>query len=142
MYCLFVHCSLLSFFGYDSFWYCVVFFPIVCQLYCFQLEGGLIVHCRCIFCFTVSGFQIVLDCLLEDLSFCVSNWSLRYWLAVIYVVFTCLLFLVISHHVFVVCIVYDLLLWLWSSFPTTVPWAHGPLSSHWTTIVVFLTKTL
>ena len=33
------------------------------------------------------------------------------------------------------CILYDLLWWLWSPFPTIVPWVHSPPSSHWTTTV-------
>ena len=30
---------------------------------------------------------------------------------------------------------YDQLRWLWSPFPTIVPWVHSPPSSHWTTTV-------
>ena len=58
------------------------------------------------------------------------NWSCRYGLAVISNVFMCLLFFVITNPFFVMCIMYDLLLWLWPTFPTTVPWIHGPPSSH------------
>ena len=70
-----------------------------------------------------------------SVTMCLSNWSQRYCLAVICVGFTCLLFLVISHPVIVTCIMYDLLLWLWLPFPTTVPWVHGLPSSQWITTV-------
>ena len=66
-----VFCLLLSFFGYGYFWYCVVSFLEMCHLYCFQFEHCLLVHCGCMFCFPVSGIQIILECLLQDLSFCV-----------------------------------------------------------------------
>ena len=59
----------------------------MCQLYSFQLECCLTVHCGCMFCFAVSGFQIVLDCLLHDLSFCICLIQ-GDCLAVICVVFT------------------------------------------------------
>ena len=65
---------------------------------------------------------------------CLSNWCQRYCSAVIWAVFICLPFLVISHPVFVTFIVYDLLMWLWS-FPTIVPWVHGPPFSCWTATV-------
>ena len=67
----FVHCLLLSLFGYGYFWYCVVCFLVVCHLYYLWLECCLIVHCGCIFCFAVSGVQIILECHLQDLSLCV-----------------------------------------------------------------------
>ena len=73
-------------------------------------------------CFRMSSTEFVLLYL--------SNGSKRYYLSVISVVFMSLLLLVISCPVFVMCTVYDLLLWLWSPFPTTVPWIHGPPSSH------------
>ena len=64
-------------------------------------------------------------------TMCLSNWSWRYCLAVICVGFTCLLFLVISHPVFVMCIVYDLWWWLWSPFPTIAPGVHSQSPSYW-----------
>ena len=50
-----------------------------------------------------------------SVTMCLSN------TVVICVGFTFLVFLVISHPVFVTHIVYDLLFWLWSPFPTIVP---------------------
>ena len=136
LHCLIVHCSLLSFFGYGYVWYCVVCFLVVCHLNCFHLECCLILHCGCVFCFAVAGFKNYFSMSSTgSVILCSSNWSQRYCLAVICVVFTCLLFLVISHPLFFMHIVYDLLLCLWSSLPTTVPWAHGPPSSHWIIIV-------
>ena len=57
-------------------------------------------------------------------------WSLRYCLAVMGVAFICLLFLVTVCPAFCICIMYDMLLWLWSPFPSTVSWVHGPSSSQ------------
>ena len=61
-----------------------------------------------------------------------SNWFWSYCSAVICAGFTCVLFLVISHPLFVMCMVCDLSLWLWSPFATIVQWIHSPPSSCWT----------
>ena len=47
----------------------------------------------------------------------------------------CCLLLVIILPVVVTCILYDLLWWLWSPFPTIMLWVHGPPSSCWTATV-------
>ena len=47
--------------------------------------------------------------------------SLRYCTDVMVVAFTCLLILIISHPVFVMFILYDLL-WLWALFSIIIPW--------------------
>ena len=47
----------------------------------------------------------------------------------------CCLLQVIILPVLVTCILYDLLWWLWLSFPIIVPWVHDPPSSCWTTTV-------
>ena len=63
------------------------------------------------------------------------DWSHRYCSAIMGLAFKCLLFLVISQPIFVMHIMYDMSLWLWSPLPTTVPWVHSPPSSHWTSTV-------
>ena len=78
------------------------------------------VICWCVWfsnCFRMSSTGSVI--------LCSSNWSQKYCSAVICVVFTCLLFLVISHPVSVKCIMFDLLLWLWCPFLycTMGPWS-------------------
>ena len=94
----------------------------------------LFVGCMC--GFWVFVFQFVLELSSTgSVTICLSNWSWRYCSAVVCVGFTCLLFLVITCPVFVTCIVNDLSLWLWSPFPTNVPWVHSPPSSHWTATV-------
>ena len=68
-----------------------------------------------------------------------STWFIfqcqRYCFSLIYVVFTCLLLLVISHLVFVTHIVYNLSLWLWSPFLLLSTWNHSWWSSHSTITV-------
>ena len=66
---------------------------------------------------------------------CFFTWLHRKFSAVIGVGLMCCLLHVIIFSVLVMCILYDLLWWLWSSLSTTVPWVHGPPSSHWTTVV-------
>ena len=88
-------------------WCCVlprqvslVLFPIETLFNCTLLVYVL-------FC-CVSGFQIVLGCLLQDLAFYVSLTDPGgICSAAICVVFTCLLFLVISHPFFFMHIVYN-----------------------------------
>ena len=62
-------------------------------------------------------------------------WYHMYSSAIICVGLMCSLLHVIILPVVVTCILYDWLWWLWSLFPTIVPWVQGPLSSHWTTTV-------
>ena len=47
----------------------------------------------------------------------------------------CCLVCIIILPVLVTCILYDLLWWLWSPLPITVPWIHRPLSFCWTATV-------
>ena len=46
-------------------------FLFVCPLYCFQLEHCLIVYFLCMFCCVCIFFHTALECLLQDLSFCI-----------------------------------------------------------------------
>ena len=82
--------------------------------------GICVVH-RCLF------FQFVLDCLLKGLSLWVCPDDPRGITQLLCIGFTCFLFLVISHPVFVTHVVYDLSLWSWSPFPTIV--TMGPQST-------------
>ena len=65
-----VHCYLSLVMVISGIVLCAFLLCVTC-VYCFQLEHCLIVYCLCMFCFAVSGCQIVLECLLQDLSFCV-----------------------------------------------------------------------
>ena len=122
-----VHCSLLSDFG------CYSLLVLSCMLFhcvSFVLFWGvysiIVSMCHALF---------VLFKLLKMSSTVFFSWSQRYYSAVMCVAFMCLLFLVIRWPVFVMCIIYDLLLWLWSPLPTTVPWVHHPPSPFWTATV-------
>ena len=126
--CFIVHCYLSLVMVTSGIVSCAFLF--VCPFYCFQLEHCLIVHCGYIFylfwvwfsnCFRMSSTG--------SIFLCFSYWPWGHCSAVICVVVTWLLILVINHPVFVMHIVYDMLLWLWSPFPTIVPWVHGPPSS-------------
>ena len=66
---------------------------------------------------------------------CLFTWLCRKFPAVIGVGPMCCLLHVIILPVLMTCILYDLLWWLWLPLSTTVPWVHGPPSSHWTATV-------
>ena len=80
--------------------------------------------------FSIERFSYCFNILSRWSSACWVSWSLRYFLAVIGVALMFLLFLLIMKPVFVSLIVWDLLLWLWLPLSATMPWVHGPPSSH------------
>ena len=123
----FVHYSLLPSLGYGHFQYCVVCFPVVCHLYCFQLEHCLIFHCWCMFCFVAPAFQIVLECNLEDLSSCVCLnylWGIVWLRSVLFLHACCSWWLVSC-----LCYIYS----AWSVVVVMVSFSHyctvGPQST-------------
>ena len=142
-----------------SLWSGMSFIGLLSIVHCYptviDIMAGILLHvvslcvtiivpsCTFVYMFIVS-VHYVLFCLFSNcfkLSSTVSvhiflfNWSLSYCLAVISVAFMCLLFLVISHPVFVMHITCDLLLWLWPPSPIIMPWVHAPSSSQWTSTV-------
>ena len=102
---------------------CVTCMSSILSIFKLFFVGVCVVH-RCLL------FTLFRKSSKGSVTMCLSNRSQWYWLAVICVGFTCLLFLVITCPVFITCIVYDLSLWLWSTFHTIVPWVCSPPSSH------------
>ena len=133
--CLFAHCSLSCLCDWHYFCYCLMCIFAVCCSYCFLCEHCLTDNCGWEICLYVHGFQSVYMSLRGSVTVCLSNWSKRYCIAVICVVFMYMLFLVVICPVFVMLQMYDLLLWLWYPFSTNVPLIHGPPSSNWITTV-------
>ena len=83
-------------------------------------------HCGCMLYVDVSGFQIVLECLLQDLSFCVhltDPRSIAQLWSVLSLHACCSWWSVILSPV--KCFMFDLLLWLWCPFLycTMGPWS-------------------
>ena len=128
---LFAHCSFSHMFDWHCFWlfilpyvwltlFLLLFDVLSCcvlLISCFLCGCCLIDHCWLWVLFDICLVFICFRMSFKgSVTMCLSNWSKRYYLNVIHVSITCLLFLVISHPFFVICIVYGLLLWSWSPF--------------------------
>ena len=111
--CMLLCCVLIAFFSSVSLFTCSLY--VSCFVVCaFQIVSECHRQCLQCFCLTYPGGIVLL---LWVLLLCVyPSW----WLAVL----PC-----------VMHIMYDLLCWLWSPLPMTVPWVNGVPSSHWTTTV-------
>ena len=71
-----------------------------------------------------------------------DSWSLMYCSHMMSITFTYLLFPIISHLIFVMCVLYDQSLWLLSPLSSIISWVHSPQYPLWTATVDPLGKEI